>query len=481
MSFHPKTTQARNAVLAATFSLAATYALLALVHWAWPRPLLVLPGLQVWSVASYAVGVSLAFLASVPDRGPPQTGGLVYLLAYGALVAVFLGSVTPGVVSLLDQLEHVPPMAELPRLLTELQGYYGPLVLVLAALPASMVIRLLTAESIQTRAPALLGLGWLSLLGLGLTWRAHDWAGQSSPLWTGRSVDALELGTPHLGWMVPCTLLALAGSVLLLRQRQHLAAGAWITVLLVMADPVPLVSKALFELPEPGDPLPSTVDRGAGSSLPLLDLTSSPPRYGGSPWLRDLPVELAAASFWDQGPDFLLSERLPRPWDYRKQRAIHMAVPLTARCGELVSTIAVLRRYGVSLWLWPGESGVRAQGPLAAAFEHPVIEVLTYPPLATAEVDPCGTLLLEPGQLRVLGDSTPALAIPARLDQVPRLFSGCEGSVLVAPTPDTELSTLFAVLDRLAGTHPGARFQRRVATSWPGLDIEPTDGDRKER
>ena len=453
-------------------SLGVSWSLQSLAAWAWPQPVLSLPGVRLWQVASLALGACLTALALAPDRGKVRPGSAVLGLAFGAVLGVSLGSVAPGLGLLSQELGRVPPQAELGVLLSELQRLYAPLMMVLAALPGPLAISSLREARDGARWPAVVALVWVLALGAGLCWRANGWEGMSALLAQGRGAALGEPGLVDQGWAPLCFALVVVGTLGLVRQRSWLVAGAWLAAQVVLAEPVSWLGRSLYGFDDASLELPITAGSGPGSTLALLDLTASPPRYGGEPWGRALEVELAGASFWDQGPEFLVRRPIERPWHFGLQRAVHMAPPLQARCGEIVSTVSVLRRYGVSLWLWPGRPAERLEGPLGFAFEHPVVVVLTYPPKPSAEVPLCGVLTLEPGRLLDSQTGDVLVRLPDQLDEVPGLFPGCSGSVRVVPMADAPVASLFAVLDRLGGTHPDARFRERIAIHWPGLDDE---------
>ncbi len=453
-------------------SLVSTGCLWVLVQRAWPTALGGRTGMGTWTVSAFAIGLLLSSLAASPDLRRQRAGGLVPLLGFGAILGVGLGSVLPGILFRLHELERSPPLAELHLLLGELGALYGPLLVVLCALPMPAVVDALCSRGWRPRAAALTSSALVLALGAGLLLRAQAWErflALPPTASAGEAVEALGSAWP---WLVPCLALGLVAAASLAWSRRRAAALACLASLVVLADPVAPCAERLYALPEAHGSLATTLGAGQGSSYPLLDLTGPHPRYDGRPWRDDLAAALGANGFWDQGAEFLLSKQPADPWNLQLQRAVQLLPPPEATCGELAGTMATLRRYGVSVWLWPGISPLAPQGPLAAAHRHPVVLTLTYPP----DGDACGVLQLDGDTAWLSTRPERTVAVPGGLDGLPELTGPCPGALIVAPTAATPSAALFGVLDRLAGTHPEAPFVRRIALRWPGLDPSVDDG-----
>ena len=292
--------------------------------------------------------------------------------------------------------------------------------------------------------------------------------------WPEEPSACIDSYPSSLPWLVVAAVLVLTAAGTAFFARHWLAAGAWVALLLLLPDPVPDLLDSSFFSGGDRAVLLQAAGRGQGSTLPVLDLSTKPPTYAGIPSDQPLPALLAREGYGDFGtstPEF----RLPTgPWDLGLQRALQVLPPPQARCGDLVPWFATLRRFGVSVWLWPALPSEPEAGPLSPAFARPVVSVLTYPPTEPGkDRPPCWELVVEPTRAHLwdsrIGSSTP-FELPTALEDLATAMAACDGSVVVSPREDTPVSQLFAVLDRVAGTHPHAHFRGSTALRWPGLD-----------
>jgi hypothetical protein len=442
----------------------------ALAH-AWPRELDGLGGVRRWSVAAFGLSACLTSLATNPsaDRRLP---GVVLLFSHGALIGVALGSVLPAILALVVDLGRCGPLSELELLLAALQRLVVPIPIVLTALPPPLVA--LALHERERRGLALASSLWVLLLAGLLVARARGWALFGDIVAQQGAVDALQgLRFGQTVWLIPSALALALALALSLRARLWLVLFACIGAGSALIDPLALVSAHIYDAVPAEAALESTVGPGLGSALPLLELQPSGHRYGGRQAGGDLEHTLIEHGFNDLGEAFLIDEFPAHPFHFAIQRAVHMAPHAGASCGELTTSLAMLRRYGVTLWLWPGRSSHTLRGGLGGAFQHPALTLMTYPPAIHDEPSRCAEVRLEPEGL-FSADHRRLCALPEELDLVSSAVGACQGTLVVNPSAETPTALLFAVLDRLGGTHPDARFRDRIALRWPGLD--PSDG-----
>jgi len=436
----------------------------------WPLDLRGAPGMALWIAASLGLGACLSFLAGAWPRDRPNDSMPLWLLIGSALAGVSLGNIAPGISLLMEDAQRAPPMLELVVVLGGLQRLCAPLALVLAALPAPLLVLAARARTPRARWLACVGLAWVVMVVVSLIAKAQGWSSGVEDVLSGQPTLAPGQVRGAVLWLVPSLLLWGGALTLLVIGRRWAGGIAWLVAGVVMLDPLALAVPRLYALPVSSSILHPTMGVALGSSLPLLDLRGPTLLYDGVALTQSLPSALEAASFWDQGEGFLLDQPYLHPWDFGLQRAIHFAPELHGSCGDLVDVVSTLRRYGVTVWLWPGDAPERTPGALGGAFVHPVLVVLTHPGHATPEVPVCGELMLGPAGARLRGAEDRALQLPDQIEALNGLFGDCRGSVVLVPTPDTPTSLMFAVLDRLAGTHPDAPFRQRAAIRWPGLD-----------
>jgi len=462
--------QARTGFLAALAGLLGTGLLQWLVLERWPLDPLGAPGMALWTAASIGLGACLSVLAAAWPKERSHVSVPLWLLIGGALAGVSLGNIVPGLSLLIEDAQRAPPMLELVVVLGGLQRLCAPLALVLAALPAPLLVLAVRARTPRARWLACVGLAWVVTAAIGLVAKALGWSSGVEALLTGQLTLAAGQVRGAALWLALELLLWGGALALLILGRRWAGGVAWLMAGVVMLDPLALAVLRIYALPASTNSFHPTTGAAPGSSLALLDFRGPTPVFDGVALTQPLSRALEAASFWDQGEGFLVDQPYPHPWDFGLQRAIHFAPENDGSCGELVATMSTLRRYGVTLWLWPGDAPESTPGALGQAYAHPVLVVLTHPGQETPEVPVCGELLLGSSEARLRGAEGRVLQLPDQIEELSGLFGDCRGSVVLAPASDTPTSLMFAVLDRLAGTHPDASFRQRAAIRWPGLD-----------
>lgn len=470
MSRDPQRTILLRAALVAVGCVAFTWLLqrgMGAVWHGWAVPL---ASQQLWSLSGMGLSACLGLLAAAGQE-PRRAGDPVLVLAALALLAVQLGCVLPGALELHADLDRAPPLMELDLLFALLPGRTSPLPLALAGVLAPLGLRALWAREPLERWSAVAGLGTALALAVLLLARIHGWVELQGGIALHEPPGA---GAASLICLVLSAGLAVATAAVSLAARGWLVAPAWLALLLLLPDPAALLVGARYSGGVNGADLFTSSGPGLSSSLPLHDLSRHPPRLGGEPLEQPLVELLEARGHWDFERDDDELELPGGPWDYRLQRGWHLAPPVDATVAELQPVVGTLRRFGVSLWLWPGRPAEPVEGALGPAFAQPVIPLLTFPPTnTTAGVASCWELELRPGAavLRAAdGSDDTGFAMPRGLEELASSMERCEGSVVIAPSAELPAVDLFLTLDRLAGTHAEAAFLRRVALRWPDLD-----------
>jgi hypothetical protein len=466
----------RRALVAVLACAAVTWSLQRCMGAAWGPVVSTSGTAALWSWSGVVLSANLGLLTAtrVRRRGV-EPGALLSILVVGSLLAVLSLCVKPGMGALLEDLRRVPPLLELDLLLAALPSRTRPLLQVLSACPAPLLFGLLWSERPLERRALGAGLGAILATGAVLVLRTHRWVvtGPFEP------APALDLASWVLSGLSVSLIVASCAGCLM--ARWWVSGPAWLSVLLALPDPAASGIAELYGASTRGVDLLPTASMTVASAYPLVDLSVDPMRFGGVPLDGTLEGLLAREGLYDFGdPDMSFALPCDR-WDLRLQRGLHLAPPSGASVAQLGPTIATIRRFGTSVWLWPGRSPEPLGGPLGPAFAQPAITVLTYPPPDdSAVVAPCWELALTPGTGRLRSVEPGydrSFELPAQIDALADITEACRGSLVVGPSEDLSVAELFSILDRLAGTDPRATFRGRVALRWPGLDapfvIEP--------
>lgn len=442
----------------------------------WPTPLLETPGLDNWRVAGVVLSACLCLVAAAPSKSVRRLGGEpVVVLAALSLLGVWGGSLLPASELLVLEARRTPPMEDLCYLLAELGRLFGPPVLVLAALPAAFALRALWERRAMARLHAAAAISLVALI----AWLLHHRVSllqQARELAVDHATGQIgALSWSSVGWSLLGLALVLVSGAALVKLGRWPAAAAWGLMLVPFHDVVPgFVARVHRTQAEPSS-LSESAGPGLGSPVPLLDLSRQAPRYDGGAVTGTLEERLVAEGYGHMGPRFLRSKFPDDPWDWQLLRAIRLVPPPDARCAELTPTVELLMDYGVAIWLWPGRAPEPVPGPLAPALEQPVVPLLWHhAPTAASGGAPCYEIRMDKALAWVsesaTGDTSRGYVIPEELEELGATLAPCDGELLVEPGGDTPTTSLFLLLDRLAGTHPQAHFYHRTSLRWPGME-----------
>ncbi len=454
-----------RAVLTTGLAGLAPLALGQVVELAWPGQVPMHGGGLSWRASACLLSAALGLLAvAVQSAGRPKWVGweLVFVLSGLALHALHLGCLRPRLALLVFEARHAPPLAELGVVLGRMDSLHVPLIWMLLALPVPLVVAgvlarqrslVLVAGSACVAVSSLAGLSAVRLAGISRA--LHDPMGlapfqASAPAW-------------------PAVLAFLVCAATLLWARAWLTAILWGLLAVMPADPLPGALLELYPASEVQDhrALLGCAGASVGSSQALLDLSGSSPRFAGLPLEGDLASTLRSSGYYDLGPDQRLDQLPVDPWSWEQHRAMRILPPADARVEQVLAPLATAARFGVSLWLWPGRPFTLPGGPAAAAFASPVLPVLLYEPLATAEgQQTCARVYLSPGLARLsdaAGRSLGSFEIPGQLSELRGEAGRCTGTLTLIPAPSTTLRELHQVADSLGGAAQGAPFRKRIA------------------
>ncbi len=429
-----------------------------------------------WLVAAPTVSAALCLLALAtedPKRPRWLTGSAVAALCWLPVLGA-MGNLLGDFGHLLLENSYRSPLDAVPGLLESLPLLFSPLASTILAVPGAVLLlawlRHGPCALLRTGCCLALVALWVALM----HWRCEALSEVALRLRGADPASGLSQSWPSAIWPFLACLAALGGAVLSLQSGRWLLAAPWLVAGLGTLDTTPLMLRQAFPAPEIDDPqaLPILAGNLPTATGLLLDLTGGSLRVDQTVVPASaLADHLVSLGYPDMGEDFPRPQQVDVPWQEVPRSGALVSPPASSSCGALAPVMDEVLRHGMTIWLWPARPPTPPQGPLASTFQLPVLYLfLDDPQLTSTGRQITARLLLLPEEAIVqdlAGRCQGRFPLPDGLDDLDLALSACPQGLTLLPSAELGLGMLHQVADRLAGSHPLARYRGRTAVLFP--------------